>query len=199
MYPLVKIPEFADKDIYSFSKEEAKEYFKWFLSIKNERMQILEKEIKQNFPNWKLDFTRHSLVDLYEWFVKKVMYRSMTDNETEAFRNQIAQTPQFIGVIDIPTKTYTEETVSICFDIGIYLGDTIIINVNGTKWMQKINSTNYIDYVHPLIATKVSKVPFNPRRITESMAGSILDKSDKSFSFLELYDDLVVKFSKEIK
>ena len=68
-----------------------------------------------------------------------------------------------------------------------------------TKWIQKINSANYIDYAQPLIATKISKVPFSPRRIIESLAGSILDKSEKLFSFLELYDDLVVKFSNEIK
>lgn len=199
MYPLIKIPDFANKDIYTFSKEEAKEYYKWFTTIKSERLQILETEVQKMYPEWKLDYTRNSLITLYEWLGKKVMYRNMNDEEKEEIKKQISKTPLLVSVIVIPDTTFTDETVSICFDIGVYFGDSLIFNVPGTKWIQKINSTNYIDYAQPLIATKFSKVPFNPRRIAESMAGSILDKSEKSFSLLDLFDDLALKFSNELK
>jgi len=199
MYPLIKIPTFANKDIYTFSKEEAKEYYKWFTSIKRERSQILESEVQEIYPEWKLDYTRNSLINLYEWFRKKVMYRNMNKEEKEELKEQISKTPLLVGVIEIPETTFTAETVSICFDIGVYFGDALIFNVLDAKWIQKINSTNYIDYAQPLIATKVSKVPFNPRRVIESMAGSILDKREKLFSFLELFDDLVLKFSNELE
>ena len=72
MYSLIKIPTFANKDIYTFSKEEAKEYYKWVMSIKSERLQILESEVQAMYPEWKLDCTRNSLIKLYEWFGKKV-------------------------------------------------------------------------------------------------------------------------------
>lgn len=199
MYPLIKIPAFVNKDIYTFSKEEAKEYFKWFTSIKSERLRILESKVQEMYPEWKLDFTRNSLINLYEWFGKKVIYRNINEEEKEEIKKQISKTPLLVGVIDIPETTFTDETVSICFDIGVYMGDALIFNVLGTKWVQKINSTNYIDYAQPIIATKVSKVPFNPRRVAESMARSILNKSTKSFSFLELFDDLALEFSNELK
>ncbi|MEI6811104.1 MAG: hypothetical protein WCK60_03605 [Candidatus Nomurabacteria bacterium] len=194
MYPLVKIPLFAQKDIYTFSKEEAKEYYKWFISIKSERLQILVREVQKMYPKWELDYTRNSLIKLYEWFERKVMYRNMNEEEKEQIKNQIAKTPLLVGVIDIPETTFTDETVSICFDISVYLGDALIFNVNGTKWTQKINSTNNIDYAQPLIVSR-SGSPFNSRRVTESMAGSILDKRENLFSFSELFDDLVLKFS----
>ena len=194
MYPLVKIPLFAQKDIYAFSKEEAQEFYSWFIRIKTERLSILASEVQKIYPKWELDFTRNSLIKLYEWFKKKVAYRKMTSQESEQFKTQLAKTPLFVGVLNIPESTFTDETVSICFDIGIYLGEVLIENCVGIKWTQKINSKNYIDYAQPIITTKVSKVPFNPRRVTESMAGSILDKSEKLFSFSELVDDLVLKF-----
>lgn len=199
MYPLVKIPVFAIKDIYTFSKEEAKEYFKWFKSVKNERLQILESEVQKMYPEWKADYTRNSLIKLYEWFESRIKYREMNEEEKEEIEKQISNTPLFVGIIEIPETTFTDETVSICFDIGVYWGELVIDNFHGTKWIQKNNSSNYIDYAQPLIAAKNSKVPINPRRILESMAGSILDKSEKLFSFLELYDDLIDEFSNEKK
>lgn len=198
MYPLIKVPAFANKDIYTFSKEEAKAYYKWFTSIKSERLQILESEIQEMYPEWKLDYTRNSLINSYEWFGKKVMYRNMNDEEKEEIKNQISKTPLLVGVIDIPETTFTDETVSICFDIGIYFGDSLIFNVPGTKWIQKINSTNYIDYAQPLIATKVSKVPINPRGAMEGIARRVLDRDTKEITFVELFDKLVLRFSNEL-
>jgi hypothetical protein len=199
MYPLIKIPSFATKDIYTFSKEEAKEYYKWFTSIKSERVQILESEVQQMYPEWKLDYTRNSLISLYEWFEKKAKYRNINDEEKEEIEKQISKTPLFVGVIEIPETTFTDETVSICFDAGIYFGETLIFNVLGTKWLQKINSTKYIDYAQPIIATKVSKVPVNPRRSMEGIARRLLDRDTKEIPFVELFDKLVLRFSYEIK
>ncbi len=199
MYTLVKIPPFANKDIYSFSKEEAKEYYKWFTNVKNERLQILESEVQRMYPKWKLDYTRNSLITLYEWFEKKVMYRNINDEEKEEIKNQISQTPLFVGVIEVPKITFTEETVSICFDIGIYFGDVFVKNQTGIKWIQKINSTSYIDYAQPLISTKFSKIPINTRRVAENMARSILEKKEKRKSFLELFDKWILEFSDELK
>lgn len=199
MYPLIKIPAFANKDIYTFSKEEAKEYFKWFTSIKSERLQILESKVQEMYPEWKLDFTRNSLINLYEWFGKKVMYRNMNDEEKEEIKKQISKTPLLVGVIEIPETTFTDETVSICFDIGVYFGDALIFNVLGAKWIQKINSTSYIDYAQPIIATKVSKVPFNPWGAMEGIARRVLDRDTKEIPFVELFDKLVLRFSNELK
>ena len=198
MYPLLKIPAFANKDIYTFSKEEAKEYYKWFTNIKNERLQILESEVQKKYPEWKLDYTRNSLINLYEWFESKVMYRKINANEKEEIEKQIGKTPLLVGLVEIPETTFTNETVSICFDIGIYFGDVFVNNQTGIKWIQKINSTNYIDYAQPLIATKVSKVPINTRRVAENMARIILDNEEKRKSFLELFDKWVLEFSNEL-
>lgn len=196
MYPLINVEQpFASKDFFSFTKEEAKEYLKWFLKIKNERLQILESQVQQLFPEWKLDYTKDSFEKLYEWFSKTVAYRPMTENEKEEVKRQIEITPLLVDVVPIPEKTFTNETVSICFDIGMYFGEALIFNVSSVKWVQKITSTSYIDYAQPLIANQKSKVPINPRRIAESLAQQILDKDIKKTTFAELLDKWSLKFS----
>ena len=119
----------------------------------------------------------------------------MTENEKEEVRKQISTTPLLVDVVTIPAVTFTDETVSICFDMGIYFGESLIFNVPSVKWMQKLGSTNYIDYAQPLIANKKSKVPINPRRIAESLAQRILDKDVMEITFAELLDKWILKFS----
>lgn len=191
MYSLIEVPSFANKDIYTFSKEDAKEYFRWFKEIKATRLQILEQSVCKDYEDWELNYTRDSLFYLYEWFIKKISYRLATESEKEEINSQISRTPLLIDVIEIPEKIFTDETVSICFDIGCYFGDTIIFNITTARWIQKTNSKKYIDYAQPLIEVDDKNVPFNPRRVIENIARLSLDNSNKLFSFLELFDELV--------
>lgn len=196
MYPLINLElGLANQDFFSFTKDEAKKYFKWFLKIINERLQVLESQVQELFPEWKLDYTKSSFEKLYEWFSEKVEYRTMSENEKEEVKQQIEKTPLLADVITIPEKTFTNDTVSICFDIGMYFGEALIFNVPSVKWVQKITSKSYIDYAQPLISNQNSKVPINPRRIAESLAQQILDEEVKKTTFAELLDKWSSKFS----
>lgn len=193
-YPIIKIPTFANKSFFEFSKEEAKEYFQWFLSIKGERISTLEFYVQQSYITWEANYTKESLKGLYQWLNKSVAYRKLTEIEKKEVENQISVTPQYLNVIPMPDTTFTPETVSICFDAGLYFGETLIFNVPSLKWLQKLNSKNFIDYAQPLIGKKESKVPINPRRIAESIAQRILDK-DPPITFEMLYEKWSNKFS----
>lgn len=188
MYPLIKIPAFADKSFFDFTKSEAKEYLQWFLAIKPERLKILETQVQQVYPEWKLDYTRTSFYKLYEWFKGQIAYRPMNEEEKLEVKKQLSTTPLLAEVIPIPQTTFTEQTVTICFDIGVYVGEALIFNIPELKWVQKLNSTNYIDYAQPVIAKKDRKVPVNPRRALEGIARRVLDDDVKEIIFFELFD-----------
>jgi|SRR5690606_15290550 len=121
MYPLIVTPTFASKEFFSFTKEEAKEYLKWFLSIKEKRIKILEDHVHQLYPYWESNYTRSSLIELYDWFKHRVVYRTTTKEEKEAVKKQLSVTPLLVDVIPIPETTFTEQTVAISFDAGLYL------------------------------------------------------------------------------
>lgn len=197
MYPLVQMPLHLNKDVFSLTKQDAKAYFKWFLEIRNKRLQILEINIKQMYPEWKLDYSKNSFHKLYEWFSQQVAYRPMTEIEKQEIRKQIGRTPLLVDVVPIPELTFTDATVSICFDVGVYFGESLIFNVQNAKWVQKITSINFIDYAQPLIAKENNKVPLNPRRIAESLAKRILDNHEVETTFVQLLDKWFNKWSGE--
>jgi hypothetical protein len=186
MYPKIIVPPFANKSFFDFTKEEAKQYFKWFNGIKTERIKILESYIQKSYPGWEANYTKSSLKILYEWLGKHVEYRPTTEGEKREIEDQINKTPLFVNIIPIPKFTFTDETVSICFDAALYFGETLISNVDGLKWIQKLSSIKYIDYGQPLISKGKSKVPLNPRRVAESFADNLLKdrKSDVTFESL---------------
>lgn len=196
MYSLVKIPSFANKSFFEFTKAEAKEYLRWFLSIKDERVSVLEANIKQIYPEWKADYTIESLVILYGWFEKQVGYRSIIEEEKKEFDSQISKTPLFVEVIAMPQSTFTDETVSVCFDSAIYIGEMVIKSIHGVKWLQKLSSTNYIDYAQPLIGKKESKILINTRRIIEFTAMQILNKNDEKLTFEMIYKSWFKEFNR---
>lgn len=194
MYPLVSVPSFSNKKFFDFTKEEAKQYMLWFLSIKRERIEILEKSVQNIFPEWRADYTEFSLINLYVWFGKQVAYKLISKEEKSEIENQIIKTPLFVNVIPIPESTFTDETVSICFDVGCYFGETLIFNDKEIKWLQKLNSLNYIYYGQPLVSKTKSKVPLNPRASMEGIARRILDRDVKEITFLELYSINIKRF-----
>jgi len=195
MYSLIELPQKFNKDMYSFDKLEAKEYYEWFNLIKNERLDVLKNHVQLEYPDWELEYSRTSLIDLYSWFSKNICLERISEKEISKIKEQINQTPLFNNVIDIPEYVYSAVTASVCFDVGIYLGETLIKNNKDVKWGQKINSKNYIDYVQPILISKNYKVPINPRRAAESLAYDILYKTIKKETFLDLFDDLKIKFN----
>lgn len=108
----------------------------------------------------------------------------------------LARHPFFFGVIRTPQLSFTDETVSICFDSAIYIVQILINHLPEVKWFQKLNSTNYIDYAQPLIGYKETKSPINPRRVLESLAHQILDKETEKITFEILYKKWYEKFLK---
>jgi hypothetical protein len=196
MYPLIRIPAFANKSFFDFTKSEAKDYLQWFLEIKTERIKTLESQVQQVYPEWKLDYTKTSLKRLYEWFKGQIAYRPMNEEEKVAVKMQLSVTPLLAGVIPIPQTTFTEQTVTICFDVGLYFGESLIFNVPELKWMQKLTSSNFIDYAQPVIAKKDRKVPINPRRAVEGIAMRILYRDAKEITFADFFDMSYEKFSR---
>ena len=196
MYPLIKIPSFAVKSFFDFTKTEAKEYLQWFLTIRSDRLKILEAHVQQAHPDWKLDYSKTSFDKLYHWFKDQIAYRPMNEKEKEEVKKQLSTTPLLAEVIPIPQNTFTDQTVTVCFDVGVYLGDALIFNIPELTWLQKLRSTNYIDYAQPLIAKKESKVPLNPRRALEGIASRILDNDVKEIALVEVFDMLFEKFNR---
>jgi hypothetical protein len=187
MYPLVIVSNSFNKPFVDFTNKEAKAYFEWFMNIKEERIGILEKNVQQYNKDWYANFSRLSFTNLFVWFKSNVKSKKTNETEAEEIRNQLLATPFLVNVIEISDTSFTKETVSICFDVAIYFGETLIRNISDLSWIYKVNSKRYVEYAQPIIINPFKKIDVNPRRLIEVCAEKIIDGTNTENEFKDLY------------
>jgi hypothetical protein len=169
-YPLISPPLAFNKPHTATSKE-ARELFDWFILVKDERVQILEKAIQTTpgFENWQANFQPESLAELQSWLKKVVETRPMTLEETKEEEAKIKE--QFIGILKPPTQTLTSRTVSLAFDAGIYMGEILRRNNKDLKW--ELCKGKSFNSKQPVLAG-FGKAAFNHRLILQNQVGKLL-------------------------
>ncbi len=167
------------------SKKEAEACFEWFIQVKDERIKVLEKAVQTTpgFKSWRADYTPNSLSLLSKWFNSVVASRPMTPEEIKEEENKLL--PQFKDIIQIDTKTLSSQTVSICFDVGIYVGECLKNKLSHLQW-KLFEGRKYIDHNQPVLED-FNGAGFNPRRIGEVQAGKIL-KGIGKVDLLQIYN-----------
>lgn len=68
----------------------------------------------------------------------------------------------------------SDRTISICYDIGIYLGDLIINIDNRIKWELE-KDIQIADYGQPVIGKRGCLLKLNPFAVTKNVASSIFE------------------------
>lgn len=138
-YPLVTLPiKFSrlNTDVLrENSEEDWKNYKAWFFDVKEERISELEREVRRmpGFEIWQADFSRASVVNLSDWFAKVARGRPPTRAEIKWILTHIPSGP---GQEMSLKYQLDDKTISICSDVGMYLGDTLIKHNPRLKWKQ---------------------------------------------------------------
>ena len=188
-YNIIELPiEFINKTFRNFSKTEASEYLEWSKSIQNERIAYLENIVKCTYPEWNADFSKESLVVLYNWFEQNVSFRVKTASEYKDELNQLESTPLLKDVIAVSDPTLDDKTVSICFDTGILFAKCISCKLGGTYWKYVEKPKSDIFYHQPVLTSENAKVDLNPRNIMEVCARKTLENLQNKQTFIQLYD-----------
>lgn len=188
---LVEIPVELSMPFFEMKKKDADLYLNWFLSIKQERLNILSEQVKL-LEEWNCNFSRESLNPLFNYFRKVIKYRDMTDEEKGKEAEKI--TGILKGNIEVPTKVLDEESVSICFDIGIYFGETMIKQIPFLKWGYSLTPKRYVHYGQPIVIKEGKFIDLNPRALMEVLAMKVLNNEEASL--INLYDTWIVLLKK---
>lgn len=115
------------------NKKQTKQYFDWFLTQIDTRIEILQNYIdKTSTKKIVLDKSPESLIDLWEWFEDKIVEEKMTDEEIE---KMLAGKNRFERDVlkDTNTKLSTL-TLALALDISTYFGETMIHNNPVIYW-----------------------------------------------------------------
>jgi hypothetical protein len=188
-YPLIELPDFANKAFSAFNKKEAKAFYQWFMYIKEERLEILIERVQTDMGGWNADYSAESFEVLYAWFKKNITIRNKTEQEKKKMQ-EIVENSIFKNFIKTYNYAFTDETIAICFDIGIYFGEAIAMKVPELKWTYLASTNKFVDYAQPILITKASKNSLNPRPIIGIVAGKLVRKEipDNENEFVRLFN-----------
>ena len=189
MYNLVAIPEFAaDKSFFSFTKKEAQTYLEWFLAIIPRRIAYLESQVAIDLGSWQADYSRDSLAALDEWFLSKASFRKKDSAETAVFEAQMAKSPLLGNVISRSLYTLSDETVSKCFDVGVYLAEAIRQANPKYEWRYLLKPKRYVNYAQPILLGDQDVDTLNPRVLERKLIHSFLNEPELYSDIFKIYD-----------
>lgn len=155
IYKYFDIPNEFCINLAQANKKLGAKYFEWFLSVKDERIKILEEAVQttSGFEGWKADFSINSLLSLQRWFESVVERRSTTNKEKEAEIKLFSGTKleEYFEKKGYTQWTLSENTESISQDVGIYFGEVLINNNAGLKWGQNITRKNEYHNNYPAV------------------------------------------------
>lgn len=165
------------------SREELKDYHRWFLGVLSDRVEELEHAVRetQGFELWRTDLTPTSLNMLGEWFVGQVQIRQRTSEEVE----EIAERSDYR--IDIPRQELTNHAFSLAIDVGMYVSQVFLANHPTLRWEQPFGGKKFIDYGQPVLSG-FGTMFFNPVRMMVTLAYGLADGTKRGMALREIYD-----------
>lgn len=81
----------------------------------------------------------------------------------------------------------SDKTISVCYDIGIYMGDLIISIDNKIKWELE-KDIRIADYGQPVIGKKGNLLSLNPFRVTKNAAAKIYRGDFKEGQLIDFFN-----------
>jgi hypothetical protein len=165
------------------SKQELKDYFRWFFDVLPERIRELTEAVRQTpgFETWQPDLTAASLDALGNWFAIQAETRQRTQEE----RREIASRSSY--PIEIPNEELTNRTFSLAVDVGMYLSQVLLKNYPSLCWEQPFGNKKFVDYGQPVLVG-FGAVPFNPVRMLVTLAYGLVSRKETEKGLREIYD-----------
>ena len=182
-YRFITLP--FSKSVKDLSKEEAKQYFDWFLQQIPIRITQLNEYINRSkeYETWTPDNSPESLIQLGEWFSKKISSRIRTYDEIQEIYSTLGK---FQGVITIPNKDLSHESFSLAFDIGMYLSQVLLNNVPDLHWELMSKPKNSVFYNHPIIKS-TGKMICDPVHLSIIFAYGLIKRTRQASGLNEIY------------
>ena len=183
-YKLIKPPyplRFREMD-----RAKAREYFSWFQNQISTRCQVLTEYVHTfiDYGNWESNFTVNSLDLLGEWLCKHVTTRKRSQEEMGSI---YSYSPEWFKSIQVPDYDLSISSASLCIDIGMYLGQVMILTISGLHWKLITKPIRSIDFQQPVLIGQ-GKVAFNPVRLVMVYAYGCIDGTRGSEGLREIYE-----------
>ncbi len=154
-----------------YSLESLKNNADWFFENKSTRLEILKTAVSSQYQCDFLDYSCDSLKLLAKWLNSTFEKVPLTTSQLEEKRAKTA------SYIDIEDWRLSDISLSMVFDVGVFLGEMMIYNHQGLEWQQYLKNKKNNDYGHMII--DLGKIYMNPIWLVYIQ---VLKMADGSFS-----------------
>ena len=154
-----------------YSQKHLKSNADWFYNNKSERLSILKTAVTHQHQCNLLDYSCDTLILLARWLNNNFEKIPLTASQLEKKRAENA------SYIKIEEWRLSDESLSMVFDVGVFLGEMMIFNHSYLEWQQYLRNKNNNDYGHMVI--NLGKVSMNPIWLVYIQ---VLKMADGSFS-----------------
>lgn len=111
-----------------YSKEQAEEYFQWFITQIEHRIQVLDLYIKKEGEEIEFDYTPASLIPLWRWYEKHIVEEKVPLVE---YIQEIRSQPKWMREWIPRRRISLRKTMIFGSDIAIYFAEVVRKNSNG--------------------------------------------------------------------
>ncbi|WPQ60145.1 hypothetical protein SIO70_17530 [Chitinophaga sancti] len=179
-YETLTIPVDYKKSFQDLDVQEIKDYYNWFLHIKHDRLMKLGTYLF----NRDYDFLSENNLKVVENFLfNSVGTVPMPKDEYD--RAYGGMSDRLKKIANVPDFILDRRTISICYDIGIYMGELMIALDSSIMWGLDKNIRS-ADYGQPIIKKK--KFEINPFVVVKNAANKIHKKTYTEHQLISFFN-----------
>jgi len=171
-YSIIKFPIDIDQELHAYNAKEITDYGKWFMEIKEERLNYLCQKLFKN-PD---DCLKEENIAVLELFLQhNISAYKVSEEEMQKLWATIPE--HFKPAVKLSEYGFDEHTLSICFDLGLFLGELLISldKEHNIKWQQEKDKKFYF-YGQVVLVTPLCKGDLDPYISAKNCASKILHK-----------------------
>lgn len=180
------------KPFEQFTKKEVSEYFSWYKKQINKRIEYL-----QSVSNVNLNYSSESLVNIWEWFLKRAETEKTPKSKLAEIKKELKGQPKEIteAILFENQEQFSLETEYIIYDIAMYFGEVCIHNNQSLSWGYHTDVTRDSFANRPLLVgfedrdyNPPFKAHFDLNFIVRGIACNIFDGDQDKKDLLNIYD-----------
>jgi hypothetical protein len=169
------------KSFFEFTVQELETYNNWFWEIKDERLKLF-----CSFLFKDKNCLKEENLKVVEMFLLNNV--STVSKPRELYRKEFITIPDTLKK-EVRPDSYIldQKTISICFDISIFLG-ALLINIDSKiNWMFE-KDKNSADYGQPVLFKKTSKLKINPFRVAKNLSEKVYDQTYSDNEIIRVFE-----------
>lgn len=180
-------PPFEIKPFEKMTKKESQIYFDWFVSEVPKRVELIKKAYLETggAKLEDLDLSPQSLVNLWTWFVPKIVTVTKSDEEIE---DELKNVPEwFKDKIIENKKKLSVGSLSLAMDIAIYFAEVFIHNCDKLYWgfVTKPKSLVYVN--SPVIMGFSTEIELDPRNLVYNLTLKVINGNAENEDLFNIF------------